>query len=168
MSVLSCPRAQLLYRLEFLHPPGWLVTAAVLKDTIKGTPVLSSRLLWDLGKPRRAGNNSKFKAGNIQNACTVDISVRLLSGTFQLRSFVVCSFVALLFGFPCYVKDQLVQFIFPVRIVYISSTRSLIRFTILYISLKLFLLHIIMPTLKLSDVTQSFAPSPLSLLFICT
>ena len=84
----------------------------------RDTPVLSSRLLWDLGKPRRAGNNSKFKAGNIQNACAVDISVTVLSWAFQLRSFILCGFVALLYFFSCYVENLLAQFIFPVRIVY--------------------------------------------------
>jgi len=35
VSLLSCLRARLLYRIERVHPPGHRVTAAVLSDTIK-------------------------------------------------------------------------------------------------------------------------------------
>ena len=37
MSFLSWPRARQLYRIESLHPPGYLVSAAVLRGAIERT-----------------------------------------------------------------------------------------------------------------------------------
>ena len=40
LSLLSCPRARQLYRIESLYPPVDFATAAVLSDTTKGTHVI--------------------------------------------------------------------------------------------------------------------------------
>ena len=37
VSLLSCPREWQLFRIEILYPPGYAMTAAVLRDTVKET-----------------------------------------------------------------------------------------------------------------------------------